>query len=128
MTKFGPKHNVFYYSESRLMLSLVNVINRLMWSHLIVPFNKVYYIKTSGYFYHSVNVITFGLAKVITLSGLQITYHKLKKNLTPLPFLTFLTNPNPCHKLTHGSNCFFYNINHRYLQSSFAKKQPSFVS
>ncbi len=49
------------YSESRLMLSLVNVIIRLLWSNFIGPFTKAYYIKTTGYSYHSVNVITFGL-------------------------------------------------------------------
>ncbi len=52
-----------YYSESRLMLSLVNVISRLMWSHLKIPFTIAYYMKTTGYCYHSVIVITFGLAQ-----------------------------------------------------------------
>ncbi len=50
-------------SESRLLLSLVNVINRLMWSHFKTPFTKTYYIKTTGYCYHSVNVITNGLSQ-----------------------------------------------------------------
>jgi hypothetical protein len=31
---------LFYYSESRLMLSPVNVIIRLMWSLFIVPFTN----------------------------------------------------------------------------------------
>ncbi len=51
------------YSESRLMVSLVNVISRLMWSHYESPFTIAYYKETTGYCYHSVNVITFGLAK-----------------------------------------------------------------
>ncbi len=51
------------YSESRLMLSLVNVISRLIWSHFEIPFTLTYYLKISGYCYHSVNVITFCLAQ-----------------------------------------------------------------
>ncbi len=54
---------VCWYSESRLMLSLVNVISRLMWSHYESPFTIAYYKETTGYCYHSVNVITFGLAQ-----------------------------------------------------------------
>ncbi len=51
------------YSESRLMLSLDNVIIRLMESHFKVPFTKSNLIETTGYCYHSVFVITFGLAQ-----------------------------------------------------------------
>jgi hypothetical protein len=43
------------YSESRLMESLVNFINRLIGSLLKVPFTKTYLIKDMGYCYHSVN-------------------------------------------------------------------------
>ncbi len=59
----GESNFIWYYSESRLMLSLVNVINRLMWSHFKVSFNKVHKIKTTGYCYHMVNFITFGLVQ-----------------------------------------------------------------
>ncbi len=45
------------------MLSLVNVISRLMWSHFEIPFTIASSIKTTGYCYNSVNVITFGLAQ-----------------------------------------------------------------
>ncbi len=45
------------------MLSQVNIIIRLMWSQFKITFTKAYYTKTIGYCYHSVNVITFGLAK-----------------------------------------------------------------
>ncbi len=47
----------------------LNVICCSMWSHLKAPFTKNYCIKFTGYCYHVVNVITFSLAKVITLSG-----------------------------------------------------------
>ncbi len=61
------------YSESRLMLSLVNVISRLMWSHYKSPSTIAYYIETTGYCYHSVNVITFDLAQSDPLSGFYCT-------------------------------------------------------
>ncbi len=51
------------YIETRLMLSLVDVISRLMRSHFGIPFTTAYYIKTTGYCYHSVDNITFGLAQ-----------------------------------------------------------------
>ena len=57
------------YSERRLMLSLVSVISRLMWSNLNVPYTKDYLEKIIGYCYRSVNVITFVQLLVITLSG-----------------------------------------------------------
>ncbi len=56
-------YNDFNYSESRLMSSLVNGISRLMWSHYESPFTIAYYVHTTGYCYHSFNVITFGLAQ-----------------------------------------------------------------
>ncbi len=34
-----------------------------MWSNFIFPFSTVYQLKTTGYCYHSVNVIIFDLAK-----------------------------------------------------------------
>ncbi len=62
------------YSESRLMLSPVDVIIRLMlspvyviirfmWSLLIVPFTNADLIKTTGLCNHSFNIITFGLTQ-----------------------------------------------------------------
>jgi hypothetical protein len=42
------------------MLSLVNVISRLMWSHSKISFTMASK-KTTGYCYHSVNVVTLGL-------------------------------------------------------------------
>ncbi len=45
------------------MLSLVNVISRLMGSHYESPFTIAYYMKTTGYCYHSVYVITFSVAQ-----------------------------------------------------------------
>ena len=69
------------YSESRLMLSLVNVISRLMWSHFKVPFNTDYYVKTIGYCYHSVNVITFGVAQSDHIKRLLGTVYKKKVEL-----------------------------------------------
>ncbi len=59
----APLSVIVIYSESRLMLSLVNVISRLLWSHFEIPFTIANYIKTTGYCYHSVNIITFGLAQ-----------------------------------------------------------------
>ncbi len=52
-----------YYSENRLMLSMINVITCLIWSHFEIPLTISSYIKTTGYSYNSVNVITFGLAQ-----------------------------------------------------------------
>ena len=34
-----------------------------MWSHQNVPFTKDYLVKIIGYWYHSVNVITFRLSQ-----------------------------------------------------------------
>jgi hypothetical protein len=62
------------YSESRLMLSLVNVIILLIWSHNKNPFTLAYYMKTTGYRYHSVNVITFGLAQSDHIKRLLLYY------------------------------------------------------
>jgi len=56
---------------------VVNVISRLMWSHCIRP---IYY-KITGYCYHSINVITLGLAKVITLRGFLCTTFKILQNV-----------------------------------------------
>ena len=68
LQKFSPKscELKYWYSESRLM-----------WSHFNVQFNKDYWVKIIGYCNHSVNVITFGLAKVIPLSGF---YCKIKSS------------------------------------------------
>jgi hypothetical protein len=69
---FLPSHPL--YSESRLMLSLVNVISRLIRSHYGSPFTIAYYIKTTAYCYHSVNVITFGLAQSDHIKRLLVYY------------------------------------------------------
>ena len=60
------------YSGNHLTSSPVNVISRLMWSHFKVPFTKDYYIKITGY--HSVNVITFGLAQSDHIKLLLLYY------------------------------------------------------
>ncbi len=60
---------VIRFSESCLMLLLVNIIIHLVCSHFIVPFTKAYLMKNKRLLLSSVNVITFGLPKMITLSG-----------------------------------------------------------
>ncbi len=45
------------------MLSLDDVIISIMLSNFKVPFTKANLIETTGYCYHSVSVITFGLTK-----------------------------------------------------------------
>ncbi len=60
------------------MLSLDNVINRLMWSQLKISFTNTYYIKITNYCYHLVNVITFGPVKSDHIKQLL---HEINKNL-----------------------------------------------
>ena len=62
------------YSESRLMLSPVNIISRLMWSQFNVPFAFDYFVKNVSYYYHSVHVITFGLLQSDHIKRLQLYY------------------------------------------------------
>ncbi len=50
------------------MLSLVNVINRLMWSQLKIPFTISYSIKATGY------VITFGPAQSYHIKRLPLYF------------------------------------------------------
>jgi hypothetical protein len=64
-----------WYSESRLMLSLVNVNSRLMLSHFEISFTIASYIKITGCCYHSVNVITFGLAQSDHIKRLLLYNH-----------------------------------------------------
>ena len=71
---FGSYEQVLQYSEARLMLSLVNVICRLMWLHFNVPFTIDYKIKIIGYCYPSVTTITFGLAQSDLIKRLPLHY------------------------------------------------------
>ncbi len=93
-------YNIFYknsyiifktkYIERRLMLSLVNVISRLMWSHYESPFsNTAYYMKTTGYFYHSVIVIAFGLAQSDHIKRLLL--YQNARNESPRNLWVFLS-------------------------------------
>ncbi len=61
---FEKKYSNSKYSESRLMLSLVNVISHLMWSHFEIPFTIAHCIKTTDFCYRLAIVITIGLAQV----------------------------------------------------------------
>ncbi len=61
-----------HYSEINLMLSLVIVIIRLIWSQIKIPFAKTYYLWTIGYCYNSVNVITFCLALIDHIKQLPL--------------------------------------------------------
>ena len=57
--------NNFYSVLQWKPLNIISgyVISRLMWSHFNIPFTKDYFIKITGYRYHSVSVITFGMAQ-----------------------------------------------------------------
>jgi len=64
-----------------------------MWSHFNVPFTKDYLLKTIGYCYHSVDIITFGLTQIDHLKRLLLyknfaTNIKLSKTLDE-PFKEF---------------------------------------
>jgi hypothetical protein len=115
------------------MLSLVNVISRLMRSHFKTPFTVAYYIKTTGYSNHSVNIITFRLARSDHIKRLLLYFKRYKKigkikYISPLysqllPFevksyfsywvfkrasTTKLTGYSKFQKLLHKKlNCFF---------------------
>ncbi len=50
-----------------------------MRSHFETPFTIAYYIKTTGYCYHSVNVITFGLAQSDHIKRLLLCFFSFVK-------------------------------------------------
>jgi hypothetical protein len=70
--------NIIMYIESRLMLSLVNVISHLMWSHFEITFTIAYYmnLKATGFCYHSAIVITCGMVKSDHIKRLPLYLQK----------------------------------------------------
>ncbi len=116
------------------MLSLVNVISRLMWSDFGIPLTTAYYIKTTGYCYHSVNVITFGLAQSDHIKRLllynAITHSVRRKQfLTALILYLIITHTHiHTHTFTHAhihthiythTNCLFSFHTHPFTHSLF---------
>jgi hypothetical protein len=83
------------------MLTLVNVIIRLMWSHFIAPFSKAYKIKKTGYCYHSAwsKVIALSCtikSSFVDTSTSKLVYKlKLFKDWTPI----FIHVLHPCSHL-----------------------------